>query len=218
MRRKYESVLAYFGEEASLASQEFFETLVTFVDNFVRNVISRHVTSRLLLATVCVRFSVMLYGMLKGGNVRIGSSCTGRCCSVCEQSILLLPLHLPLLHLCLCRMHTLSACSTYHASPHLPRHDTIGAGKDSSGASAPEGGTTQQERSRASRAHRESCHAAGEESMRGGDEGGGEDRRERLDPRSTAMCSLTLALMRYCFNLYSCWCSSRMVCCGVVEY
>jgi hypothetical protein len=35
MRRKYESVLAYFGEDGSMASQDFFETLLTFVDSFV---------------------------------------------------------------------------------------------------------------------------------------------------------------------------------------
>lgn len=31
MRAKYQSVLAYFGEEATMSSQEFFSTLEKFV-------------------------------------------------------------------------------------------------------------------------------------------------------------------------------------------
>ena len=35
MRTKYDSVLSYFGEESTMASHEFFETLQAFVDAFV---------------------------------------------------------------------------------------------------------------------------------------------------------------------------------------
>lgn len=71
MKRKYESVLAYFGEEPSLASQEFFETLSTFVDNFVsrcflgKYVCCMELCYRSLCLYVCLHFLfVCLYVIL----------------------------------------------------------------------------------------------------------------------------------------------------------
>ena len=36
MQKKYESVLSYFGEDSSMSSTEFFETLQTFVNSFIQ--------------------------------------------------------------------------------------------------------------------------------------------------------------------------------------